>query len=93
MIVPYPHADHLGQFDQVLDAFDVAKVWWSGNEVGTQTFANAQAALEAAGAAYLEPRVGQSKTVGVDTSRCTAPSAAERSDRYPPCRPARVTKL
>ncbi|HVL99683.1 MAG TPA: MBL fold metallo-hydrolase [Egibacteraceae bacterium] len=27
--VTHPHADHLGQFAQVMDRFTVAEVWWS----------------------------------------------------------------
>ena len=30
--ITHPHADHIGQFDQVLDGFEVDEVWWSGAE-------------------------------------------------------------
>jgi competence protein ComEC len=62
--VTHPHADHIGQFDRVLDAMPVDEVWWSGSTHTTQTFHRALAALEASGAAYEEPRAGDVTTVG-----------------------------
>jgi len=64
LVVTHPHADHIGQFDRVMTAFDVAEVWWSGSVTTTQTFARAVAALEASDARYEEPRGGQTTTVG-----------------------------
>jgi competence protein ComEC len=64
LVVSHPHADHLGQFDRVMAAFDVAEVWWSGAEATTRTFERAVAALEASGATYEEPRGGQQTRVG-----------------------------
>jgi competence protein ComEC len=64
VVVTHPHADHLGQFDQVLDAVDVAEVWWSGSEATTRTFERAVDALEASEAAYEEPRAGDVTTIG-----------------------------
>lgn len=31
VVVTHPHADHMGQFAQVLGAFEVDEVWWSGS--------------------------------------------------------------
>lgn len=64
VVVTHPHADHLGQFDEVVDAFDVDEVWWSGATHTTQTFERALEALERSGAAYQEPRAGDSTAVG-----------------------------
>ena len=64
LVITHPHADHIGQFDRVTDAFDVAEVWWSGSVSTSQTFARAVAALEASDARYEEPRGGQTTTVG-----------------------------
>lgn len=64
VVVTHPHADHLGQFDQVLDAFDVAEVWWSGSTTTTRTFERALAAVERSDAAYEEPRGGATTTLG-----------------------------
>lgn len=60
----HPHADHIGQFDRVLDAFEVDEVWWSGSTTTTQTFERALDALEASDVAYSEPRAGQSVELG-----------------------------
>jgi competence protein ComEC len=64
LIITHPHADHIGQFDRVMDAFPVAEVWWSGAVATTRTFERALAALEASDARYEEPRGGQTTTVG-----------------------------
>lgn len=64
LVVTHPHADHIGQFDQVLDSFDVDKVWWSGSETDSQTFADAQAALDGSDVDYAEPRAGHTRAVG-----------------------------
>ena len=64
LIVSHPHADHIGQFDRVMAAFDVDEVWWSGATTTTRTFERAVAALGASDARYEEPRAGQTTTVG-----------------------------
>jgi competence protein ComEC len=64
VIVTHPHADHLGQFDQVLDQLTVHEVWWSGSTTTTQTFDRALAALERSEAAYEEPRAGDTALLG-----------------------------
>ena len=64
VVVTHPHADHIGQFDQVLDAFEVDEVWWSGSETTSQTFERSVAALEASTAVYEEPRAGDTTTLG-----------------------------
>jgi competence protein ComEC len=62
--VTHPHADHLGQLDRVLDAFDVGEVWWSGTTHTTRTFERALAAVERSDAAYEEPRAYAETMVG-----------------------------
>jgi competence protein ComEC len=64
VVVTHPHADHVGQFDQVLDSFTVTEVWWSGSTTTTQTFDRALAALERSDAAYEEPRTGDTALIG-----------------------------
>ena len=64
LVITHPHADHIGQFDQVMDAVDVAEVWWSGATTTTQTFERALDALERSDATYDEPRAGDATTVG-----------------------------
>lgn len=64
LVVTHPHADHIGQFDRVMEAFPVAEVWWSGAVATTRTFERALAVLEASDAHYEEPRGGQTTTIG-----------------------------
>lgn len=62
--ITHPHADHIGQLDDVLDAVDVDEVWMSGTASTSQTFEEAISAIEASDAAYEEPRAGADTTVG-----------------------------
>lgn len=64
VIATHAHADHLGQFDQVLGHFDVDEVWWSGATTTTRTFERALAALEESDATYHEPRSGEVVDLG-----------------------------
>ena len=62
--ITHPHADHIGQFDRVMDTVEVAEVWWPGTVTTSQTFERAVDALEASDADYAEPRAGDTTTVG-----------------------------
>ena len=64
VVITHPHADHIGQFDQVMDAFDVEEVWWSGSATTSQTFERSIAALERSDARYEEPRSGDVASIG-----------------------------
>jgi beta-lactamase superfamily II metal-dependent hydrolase len=64
LVVTHPHADHIGQFAEVLQAFPVAEVWWSGATATSRTFERAVAALETSDARYEEPRAGDATTIG-----------------------------
>jgi competence protein ComEC len=64
VVVTHPHADHVGQFDQVLDAFGVDEVWWSGSTTTSRTFERGVSALERSTAAYEEPRAGDATELG-----------------------------
>jgi competence protein ComEC len=64
VVITHPHADHIGQFDQVIDAVPVDEVWWSGSTTTSQTFERAVAALDRSDAVYEEPRAGDVTTVG-----------------------------
>ncbi len=64
VVATHPHADHIGQFDRVLDAVEVDEVWWSGAVTTTRTFERALDALERATAAYEEPRAGDTAQIG-----------------------------
>ncbi len=77
LVVTHPHADHVGQFDRVMEAFDVAEVWWSGSTSTSRTFERAVAALEASDARYEEPRAGAVTTVGPLTIDVLHPAAGD----------------
>lgn len=64
LIGTHPHADHIGQFPEVLAAFPVTEVWLSGFEHPTRTFERALDAIIASEARYLEPRAGEVYRVG-----------------------------
>ena len=59
LIGTHPHADHIGQFPQVLATFPVKEVWLSGDTHTTRTFERALDAILASDAAYHEPRAGE----------------------------------
>ena len=59
LIGTHPHADHIGQFPQVFEAFPVKEVWLSGDTHTTRTFERAVDAILASSATYHEPRAGE----------------------------------
>ncbi|WP_235848951.1 MULTISPECIES: MBL fold metallo-hydrolase [Bacillaceae] len=59
LIGTHPHADHIGQMDKVIENFDVAEVWMSGDEHTSQTFERVLDAILASEAEYYEPRAGE----------------------------------
>lgn len=64
LIGTHPHADHIGQFPQVLDNFQVNEVWMSGDLHTTLTFERALDAIERTNAKYNEPRAGELYNIG-----------------------------
>lgn len=62
--VTHPHADHIGQLDQVINAFDVTEVWMNGETATSEIFASALAAIESSGADYYEPEAGEVFDIG-----------------------------
>lgn len=59
LVGTHPHADHIGQFPQVLQALPVTEVWLSGDQHTTRTFERALDAILASDAGYHEPRAGE----------------------------------
>jgi competence protein ComEC len=59
LVGTHPHADHIGQFPQVLSTFPVHEVWLSGDTNATLIFEQTLDAILASGAAYYEPRAGE----------------------------------
>ncbi|MCL7749370.1 MBL fold metallo-hydrolase [Halalkalibacter alkaliphilus] len=64
LIGTHPHADHIGQMDQILDLFDVTEVWMSGDETTSQTFERVLNAVIESGVDYHEPRAGEVYDIG-----------------------------
>jgi len=64
LIGTHPHADHIGQFPQVLESFAVQDVWLCGNSSNTLTFSRAVDAIAQSGAGYHEPRAGEAYRIG-----------------------------
>jgi competence protein ComEC len=77
LVITHPHADHIGQFDRVMDAFAVTEVWWSGAVTTTRTFERALAALERSTVAYEEPRTGDTADLGPLRLEVLHPSAGD----------------
>jgi competence protein ComEC len=59
LVGTHPHADHIGQFPEVLNAFPVNEVWMSGDSHTTRTFERALDAILASDTGYHEPRAGE----------------------------------
>lgn len=64
LAVTHPHADHIGQFDRILEHVAVSEVWWSPAVHTSQTYERALTALEESGAAFEEPTAGARTDVG-----------------------------
>lgn len=64
LVGTHPHADHIGQFDTVLQGWPVDQVWMSGWEHDTRTFERALDAILDSDAAYDEPRAGDRFSCG-----------------------------
>ncbi|MDT8860109.1 MBL fold metallo-hydrolase [Alkalihalobacillus sp. MEB130] len=64
LIGTHPHADHIGQMDQILSKFDVTEVWMSGDETTSQTFERVLDAIIESGVSYHEPRAGEVYDIG-----------------------------
>lgn len=75
LIGTHPHADHIGQFPQVLGNFEVAEVWLSGDIHTTRTFEAAVDAITASSAGYHEPRAGETFSFGSATVEVINPPA------------------
>jgi hypothetical protein len=61
VILTHAHADHIGQLDRVLGAFEVGEVWMSGTPHTTRTFERALDAIEASGVG-LRGAAGRGRT-------------------------------
>lgn len=64
LIGTHPHADHIGQFPDVLAHLPVSEVWMSGWEHGSRTFERSLDAILDTDARYEEPRAGHEVACG-----------------------------
>ena len=62
--VTHPHADHIGQLDKIINAFDVSEVWMNGETTDSQVFSSALAAIEDNNVDYYEPEGGDVFDIG-----------------------------
>lgn len=60
----HPHADHIGQANQVMEAFEIKEVWLSGDTHTSKTFERTIDSILAKDIAYHEPRVGEKYEIG-----------------------------
>lgn len=60
----HPHADHIGQIAQVIEAFPVTEVWMSGDTHSTVTFERVINAIIDHDIDYYEPRAGDVFEIG-----------------------------
>src|SRR5699024_3878580 len=56
--ISHPHADHIGQFPQIMDEFDVDGVWFLGNTASSYTYQQASEAVLESYADYYEHNAG-----------------------------------
>jgi competence protein ComEC len=64
LVGTHPHADHIGQFQQILSRFPVTEVWMSGSVHTTATYERALDAVLSSEAGYREPRAGERYRLG-----------------------------
>ena len=61
----HSHADHIGELDKIIEAFDVIEVWMNGQSSESDVFYRAHwRAIEVNGVDYYEPEVGEVSICG-----------------------------
>lgn len=60
----HPHADHIGQIDQIIAQFGVEEVWLSGDTATSQVFERVIDAIDQNDIGYHEPRAGEIYDIG-----------------------------
>src|SRR5699024_4788026 len=64
LVGTHPHADHIGQMEEVIKEFDVEEVWMSGDVAGSNVFTNTLESIDKSVEGYVEPRVGDEYQIG-----------------------------
>ncbi|WP_438312040.1 MBL fold metallo-hydrolase [Sporosarcina sp. FA9] len=62
--ITHPHADHIGQLDQVINEFNVEEVWMNGEIANSQIFSASITAIETNDVDYYEPQVDDVFDIG-----------------------------
>ena len=73
IVVSNPDADHIGGFVDVLDAFEVANVYLSGDPKGTSTYNSFLRAVRDEGSEVVESRAGMQMQWGQTRADVIAP--------------------
>ncbi|HVE99817.1 MAG TPA: MBL fold metallo-hydrolase [Rubrobacteraceae bacterium] len=68
IVVSNPDADHIGGFEDVLGAFEVANVYLSGDPKGTSTYNSFLRAVRDEGSEVVESRAGMQMDWGATTA-------------------------
>ena len=68
IVVSNPDADHIGGFEDVLGAFEVANVYLSGDPKGTSTYNSFLRAVRDEGSEVVESRAGMRMDWGATTA-------------------------
>lgn len=74
VIISHPHADHIGQLEDVLQTFEVGEIWMTGNTANSNVYERAAEAVLASDADYSEPEVGDVFDIGELTLQILHPS-------------------
>lgn len=64
LVGTHPHADHIGQFPEILADYNVFEVWMSGDEHSSINYKNTIEAIFNSNAEYNEPRAGDVVWIG-----------------------------
>ncbi len=75
VIISHPHADHIGQLEDVLANIEVGEVWMTGNTANSAVYERATEAILASDANYDEPEAGDVFDVGALTLNILHPKS------------------
>lgn len=59
IIISHPHADHIGQLDEIMNSLTVDEVWMTKNVANTKVFQRAVNAILESEANFYEPEAGE----------------------------------
>lgn len=73
LVLTHPHADHIGNADDVINHYEPKEIWMSGDMHTSKTFERVLDAVLASDATYYEPRVGETHHLGSFTFEIVNP--------------------